>query len=49
MRELAELSGLHLNTVGRCERGRNISLANFEKLVAVLGYEIELMELTSKN
>ena len=42
--KLAELSGLHRNTVYRVERGDDISVANFEKLLKVFGYELEIMK-----
>ena len=42
--QLAELSGLHRNTVYRVERGDDISLSNFEKLLKVFGYELEIMK-----
>ena len=42
--QLAELSGLHRNTVYRVERGDDISVANFEKLLKVFGYELEIMK-----
>jgi predicted transcriptional regulator len=41
---LAELSGLHRNTVSRVEMGEGISLDNFEKILNALGYELEIME-----
>ena len=41
---LAELSGLHRNTVSRVEMGEGISLANFEKLLAALRHEMEIMK-----
>jgi len=42
--QLAELSGLHRNTVYRVEKGDDISLSNFEKLLKVFGYELEIMK-----
>ena len=42
--QLAELSGLHRNTVYRVEKGDDISLLNFEKLLKVFGYELEIMK-----
>ena len=42
--QLAKLSGLHRNTVYRVERGDDISLSNFEKLLKVFGYELEIMK-----
>ena len=43
--ELADRSGLHRNTVQRVEIGGGVSLSNFELMLAVLGYEIEIMEM----
>ena len=43
--ELADRSGLHRNTVQRVEIGGGVSLANFESMLGVLGYEIEIMEM----
>ena len=42
--QLAKLSGLHRNTVYRVEKGDDISLSNFEKLLKVFGYELEIMK-----
>ena len=42
--QLAKLSGLHRNTVYRVERGDDISVLNFEKLLKVFGYELEIMK-----
>ena len=42
--QLAELSGLHRNTVSRVEMGEGVSLENFEKLLAALGHEMEIMK-----
>ena len=43
--QLADRSGLHRNTVQRVEIGGGVSLANFESMLGVLGYEIEIMEM----
>jgi len=43
--QLADRSGLHRNTVQRVETGGGVSLSNFEVMLAVLGYEIEIMEM----
>ena len=43
--QLAKLSGLHRNTVSRVEMGfEGVSLENFEKLLAALGHEMEVMK-----
>ena len=43
--QLADLSGLHRNTVQRIETGGGVSVSNLEAMLAVLGYEIEIMEM----
>ena len=43
--ELADRSGLHRNTVQRVETGGGVSVSNLEAMLAVLGYEIEIMEM----
>jgi transcriptional regulator with XRE-family HTH domain len=43
--QLADLSGLHRNTIQRVETGGGVSLSNFEVMLAALGYEIEIMGL----
>jgi transcriptional regulator with XRE-family HTH domain len=43
--QLADLSGLHRNTVQRVETGGGVSVSNLESMLAVLGYEIEIMEM----
>ena len=42
--QLAKLSGLHRNTVYRVEKGDDISVLNFEKMLKVFGYELEIMK-----
>ena len=42
--QLAKLSGLHRNTIYRVEKGDDISVLNFEKLLKVFGYELEIMK-----
>ena len=43
--QLADRSGLHRNTVQRVETGGGVSVSNLEAMLAVLGYEIEIMEM----
>ena len=47
--QLAKLSGLHRNTVYRVEKGDDISVSNFEKLLKVFGYELEVMKCKEGN
>ena len=42
--QLAKLSGLHRNTIYRVEKGDDISVLNFEKMLKVFGYELEIMK-----
>jgi predicted transcriptional regulator len=42
--QLAKLSGLHRNTIYRVEKGDDISVLNFEKLLKVFGYELDIMK-----
>ena len=42
--QLAKLSGLHRNTIYRVENGYDISVLNFENLLKVFGYELEIMK-----
>lgn len=43
LRELAELSQVHLNTIMRLESGGGVGLGTLEKILDALGYEIELV------
>ena len=47
--QLAKLSGLHRNTVYRVEKGDDISVSNFEQLLKVFGYELEVMKCKEGN
>jgi transcriptional regulator with XRE-family HTH domain len=50
-RELAKIVGVHINTISRLENTKNstVSLKTFEKIVDVLGYELDLIKKSTDH
>lgn len=50
-RELAKIVGVHINTISRLESTKNstVSLKTFEKIVDVLGYELDLIKKSTDH
>jgi len=50
-RELAKIVGVHINTITRLENTKNstVSLKTFEKIVDVLGYELDLIKKSTDH
>jgi len=50
-RELAKIVGVHINTIFRLENTKNstVSLKTFEKIVDVLGYELDLIKKSTDH
>ena len=47
--DLADVAGVHRNTIYRMETGSGVSLSIFERVVDALGYEVELMPKESDD